>query len=482
MTVAITGPIVGGTHGWLYAAAIVELAAEGYVEEEYFFEGNAPTYRPIGELGVNGRWAIEKTGSTPFKTRAVVRRPIDPTRFNGTVIVEWNNVSAGSEIFEAGDTPVIFDEGFAYVGVSAQRVGVHGFDAYPQGLRTWDPERYGSLHIQDDSLSYGIFTEVARAFAPVRRGQPRTQANTQPSAEPDPLEGLDVRKLLAFGGSQSASRLVTYINAIHPIEKLFDGFVAFTWFGSGSSIDHPSHIDFNAGGLAGLDRYPTQIRDDLNVPVMVVNSECETLSCVGVRQSDTERFRFWEVAGAAHGPALHMQRILPKMQRDGAQLPGTFDPTTLGPVPWAPVLDAAIAQTQAWINGGPPPPSQVFIDVENDATTSAEAGVAAPRIKRDQDGNAIGGVRVPEQEVTLSANIGAMEDSGGAGLMGTWSALAAHVIHERYPSEVVYLDKFKAAYSAAVAAGVLRPSDEGHALETARLRFQTVLSRLNTVA
>jgi hypothetical protein len=44
---------------------------------------------------------------------------------------------------------------------------------------------------------------------------------------------------LGVGGSQSAGRLATYVNAVQPIEKAFDGFVLFTWFGSGMSIDDP---------------------------------------------------------------------------------------------------------------------------------------------------------------------------------------------------------------------------------------------------
>jgi hypothetical protein len=448
-TMKITGPITAGKHGWPFGAAMVDLAGEGYVEEEYFFEGAASRYRAVGEPGIDGRWTAERAGSAPFKTRAVVRRPSDPARFNGTVIVEWNNVSAGSEIFEAGDTSVIFDEGFAYVAASAQRVGVHGFDTNPQGLRTWDPERYESLHIEDDAVSYGVFTEVARAFAGGR-----------PTSPIDPLGGLEVRALLAMGGSQSAGRLVAYLNAIQPLERVFDGFIAFTWFGSGFSIDDPSVLDLNAGGLAALVRYPTRIRDDLEVPVMVVNSECETLSCSTVRQPDSDRFRFWEVAGAPHGPRIHMERIVPKMERDGVHLPAELDPEALSPVPWAPVLDAAIAHVHRWINGGPPPPRRPFIEIEG----------APPRIRRDADGNAVGGVRVPEQQVTLSRNVGAIEEAGEAGLMGSWSPLPAEVVRARYPDRAAYLAQFESAAQAAVDAGVLRPRDAADAVERAKVR------------
>jgi len=191
--ITVTGPISGGKHGWPYAAAIRDIAAEGYVEEEYFFSGQADRYSPVGKLGTDGRWTVERNGTTPFVTRGLVRRPVDPARFNGTVIVEWNNVSAGSEIFEAGDTHVVFDQGFAYVGVSAQRVGVHGFAADPHGLVAWDPERYGSLEIVDDGIAYGIFSEAGRAVGPERDGA----VGQGRRAAVDPLGGLPVQRLLA---------------------------------------------------------------------------------------------------------------------------------------------------------------------------------------------------------------------------------------------------------------------------------------------
>src|ERR1700728_1569555 len=283
----VSGPVGGGRYDRPFGATTADLAELVYVEEEYFIEGSATRYRPIGELGQDGHWSVEPVGAVPFRTRAVVRRPVDPEGFNGTVVVEWNNVRMGCEIFEQGDSPAIFDDGFAYVGISAQRLGVHGLGANPQGLVAWDPDRYGTLHIDNDTLSYGVFSEVAKVFGP-----------TRPSSPIDPLGGLVVRKLLAVGGSQSAGRLATYINAVQPIEQIFDGFIAFTWFGSGSSVDVGQVMDLSAGPDSRPPVHVTQIRDDLAVPVMVVNSECETLACFPIRRPDTETYRYWEVVGS----------------------------------------------------------------------------------------------------------------------------------------------------------------------------------------
>jgi hypothetical protein len=448
MATNVIGPVTGGQHNRPFGAATVDLAKLGYVEEEYFVEGVATRYRSIGELAQDGHWSIEPNEEVPFRTRALVRRPTDAERFNGTVVVEWNNVSMGCEIFEQGDSAAIFDLGFAYVGVSAQHVGVHGFPTNSQGLVAWDPERYDTLHIDDDTLSYSVFSEVAKVFGPAR-----------PVSPVDPLGGLAVQKLLAVGGSQSAGRLVSYINAVQPIEQVFDGFIAFTWFGSGSSIDDGRLMDPSLGAEGRPPVHPTQIRDDLSVPVMVVNSECETLSCYPIRRPDTDRYCYWEVAGAPHGPRLHMERIVPKLSRDGVADAAAFDLPAMVPVPWAPVFDAALVHVDRWIHGGPPPPSQDPIVVEGQP----------PRIVRDEDGNAVGGVRVPEMEAPASQNVGAMEEPGSAALMGRWATLSPDRLRTLYPEEGSYLAAYRKAADAAVAAGVLRQRDADEGLSRAQL-------------
>ena len=159
----IRGPIAGGKHGWAFGRPLFDLAARGYVEEEFFLAGDATTYRPVegAEWGRDGRWRAEPKGTMPFETRLLVYRPADPQRFNGTVVVCWNNVTAGYELFH-GESPEILEGGYAYVGATVQHVGVHGFPATPQGLAAWDPERYGELSIPADEGSYDIYAQVGR--------------------------------------------------------------------------------------------------------------------------------------------------------------------------------------------------------------------------------------------------------------------------------------------------------------------------------
>lgn len=80
------------------AASIAAIMGSGYVESEWFVSGTASTYRPAGTWGSDGRWAkVVDQADQPFTTRFVVDRPADPARFNGTVWVEWLNVTAGAD-------------------------------------------------------------------------------------------------------------------------------------------------------------------------------------------------------------------------------------------------------------------------------------------------------------------------------------------------------------------------------------------------
>ncbi len=78
----IQGPVSGGAHGWAFGRPLFDLAAHGYVEAEYFLDGEAKTFRPVPqtEWGRDGRWRAEAAGSTPFRTRILVYRPADPER------------------------------------------------------------------------------------------------------------------------------------------------------------------------------------------------------------------------------------------------------------------------------------------------------------------------------------------------------------------------------------------------------------------
>jgi hypothetical protein len=444
----IEGPVSGGSRGWAFGGAGTDLAAVGYTEDEWFLDGDAASYRisPGMQAGFDGRWRTEKTDVVvPFRTRLLVRRPLDPSRFNGTVLVNWNNVTAGMDIVQ-GETPGLFADGFAHVGVTTQAVGVHGFTAAPAGLCAWDAERYGSLSIPTDDASYDIFTQAARLVGPHRQG------------ELDPMGGLRVERVVAVGGSQSAARLHTYLNAVAPLERVFDAYLLQVHFGGGTPLNMggagpmPDMMALGAEPYT-LRTFATRLRTDLGVPIVVFNSETETTQYAEVRQPDDDWFRLWEVAGSAHaGGATAALNV--KMVRDLGEA-GLFAAalTAGGPPPndldTSPVLDALVHHLQRWLTDGVPMPSMPRIEVEGDRAV----------IVRDRHGIARGGIRLPDVEVPLATLTAETTGQGLGSLSGSRLGFDAATIAALYPNEADYLERYDASIDACVSTGCVLVRD-----------------------
>ena len=167
--VTVTGPVRVGSptfNNTLYGTSF-ELSKVGYEKSQFFLSGTAHSYVPAQPLTSDGKWKITTGVSAPYRTRVAVYRPIDPKKFNGTVVVEWLNVSGGTD--DAPDWTLSHNElvrdGFAWVGVSAQQVGV-------DVAKTTDPAAYSSLSHPGDSFSYDIFSQAGQAVRDRRRDDP----------------------------------------------------------------------------------------------------------------------------------------------------------------------------------------------------------------------------------------------------------------------------------------------------------------------
>jgi hypothetical protein len=450
----VTGPITGGRHGWSFGRPLADLDRYGYVENEYFLEGSATRYAPAAgaSLDRDGRWQVEGVETRPYKTRIIVIRPADPASFNGTVVASWNNVSAGYDLYN-GESLEILEGGYAFVGVTTQRVGVHGLPPTPLGLAAWDPERYGSLSIEGDDYSYDIFTQAARVIG---RDRPRGPV--------DPLGGLDVRHVIAQGGSQSAGRLATYVNAVHPLAHAFDAYLLTIYFGSGSGLEVGDFVVNLASPQ--VNRRPALtgsnlLRDDIDALVMVVNSELEAIACYDVRQPDTDHFRYWEAAGTCHVSVQGMEARRPKFVRDfGSEL---AMPVAQGinEVPMIPLFDTAIHHLHGWLNGGSPPPIEPRISFTGDPA----------EIVRDEHGIAVGGIRLPQVEVPVAQNSAIpLTDEIYSRLGGSCVPFPPETVRALYGDQSTYLSRFVEAARAAEKDGVLLQRDVEGLIEEARSR------------
>ena len=418
-----------GAHGWAFGAYPYDIGAVGYVEEEFFIEGVAQRYQPIGELTKDGEWTLQPVSAAPYKTRFIVRRPANPADFNGIVVLEWTNVSGGFEM-SMMDSSGLYEEGFAYVSASVQMNGLYGFPEAAGGLTTWDAERYGSLHMADDGQSYDIFTQIARAV-----GKDRT-------TQLDPMGGLVVKKVIAVGASQSGSRVLSYANGVQPIERTFDAIVPAICAGRGTDFASQSAHE-KKNGKTTTRTVPARVREDINCKVFILNTQTEASALGGLAQPNTPNIVSWQIAGASHLPPERMVAIAAQCLRDGLTGYGANEETKLAPTDWTLPYEAALVGIIDWIDSGIALPH-----TEPLASINMIFGY-----KMDGKGNAKGGVRLPEMSVPLAT----YDISLTTGFSGKISAFSQSEIMALYPTHEAYIADVTEAAHAAVAQGILLP-------------------------
>jgi hypothetical protein len=433
----VSGPVSGGNGVYLAEPLTSDIAAAGFVEHEYFAEGTATSYA-ANEVAGDGRWSFTPVGTAPYRTRVLVRTPGDPAKFSGTVVLEWLNVSGGVDADPewAAVHEEILRQGHAWVGVSAQRIGVMGGPVLVRtnapgselaglGLRAIDPARYGTLDHPGDGFAFDIYTQVARA---IRAGAG--------------LSGLVPERLVAAGESQSAFALVTYYNGVQPLTSAFDGFFVHSRGATAMALVGPGESSDLAGSVAGT---ATTFRDDLAAPVMNLQTETDVvgiLSSYAARQPDSDTFRLWEVAGTAHFD-LHL------LGASAAYLDCGY-PINNGPLDV--VAKAALRGLTSWIETGVAPPAAPRLE-----TTDGEP----PQLRLDGDGIALGGIRTPPVDVPVATLSGAAGPGASLAclLFGSTTPFTAERLAELYPSSTDYEQRYEQAADAVIEAGFVLDDD-----------------------
>jgi hypothetical protein len=453
-TPKVEGPVTGG-NGIMVAGTMFDLAPLGYSESEYFVTGRATSYAFDGE----GR--ARPADEADYRTRILVYRPTDPVRFNGTVVVEWLNVSGG--IDSAPDWMFLHRElmrqGAAYVGVSAQAVGVIGGQSVVgitgMDLVSLDPERYGTLTHPGDRYSFDIFSQAGV----VARGGHGTA-----------LDDLAIGRVIAIGESQSAFRLTRYVNDIDPLARVFDGFLVHARGGSSPPLDRDDLVRPTEGT-------PDPFRADLRVPVMCVEAETDlvTLGYLAARQDDTDRFRLWEMAGTSHADVYTFVvgrmdsgtvpiEELAQAWRPSNEVVGSVVEHAVNAGPQRYVLAAAMRHLDRWVRDGTPPPVAPRLDARDGAFAVDEHGIAT------------GGIRTPHVDVPVAVLSGLGNRGEGAGeflasLGGCTHPFSAEQLARLYPTKDDYVAKFRAAAEAAAAAGFVLPDDVDEMVAVAALNY-----------
>ena len=261
----------------------------GYVVEEFFIAGEATVYNYRTNPPKRGDIVpIEDQTNLPYQTRLIVRRPAEPEDFNGTVVIEWWNSTAGF------DTAPVWDpsheyftrKGIVYIGWtnSNQSISflVNNCNPIPEFafLNSCGPI-YESLFLTDNGQAYEIGSQIANALK-----------NGPNSPLPDEYE---VERVFHAGQSQQGGSMVTYASAFH-LEGVNDGYFVQAAgtardINAGTECDDPEAAPFPdcTPELEGKQRL---VRTNLPVPVYRAHTESDMPRVISgeTRQKDTKTF------------------------------------------------------------------------------------------------------------------------------------------------------------------------------------------------
>jgi hypothetical protein len=393
-----------------------DIASFGYVEEEFFISNATPTQ---------------------YTSRILVRRPKDLAKFSGTVFAEWLNVS-GQIDFATEWTysrEYFMRAGHVHVSVSAQAVGANALK------NTCDPDRYAAINHPGDAYANAIFSQASVAI--------RTQSKL--------LLGkcTPVRAVIAIGQSQSAMRLADYINNAQANDKVYDGIVPHS----------------------GME----PATNDTPVPVFVVN----TMSEGNMSLTPGPKLAKWVLAGATHSDAFETARgaeVGEDIGMSGGAVcayPGNTYPS------WR-VYNAVWDWMHRWVRKGERPPDAPLLVPDPDATSTSTSPFGAfgsmfggfgnvATFKKDEYGNVLGGVRLPEIDVPTatyttqnSAKRGDMASLMACIFMGAAEPFTEERLLQLYPTHDDYVKKYTQAADKALADGFLLQEDYQDAIEEAK--------------
>lgn len=381
-----------------------DLSRFGYVEEEFLVTGKANVY----DFDSAGK-VIVKTSDAPYTTRILVRRPADTGKFSGTVIVELLNPS----MMYDWDPQWMFsrdyfiERGDIWVGVTVKPVAANA-------LKKFDPERYADI-----SWANPIpLTQTCPQSALPSDATPETEfglawdiisqagALVRTAGKQNPLKDFNVEYVYVTGYSQTGAYLLTYINFIAPLESamlenrkpVYDGYL----IGDGDLYAPPLNQcsqEFPAGTS------PLIIRPRKE-PVISVATEGLLSRTIAARRPDNDeaedRYRRYEVPASSHGNILVLEFAPRPGETERIGIPAAA-PNCIGPdkygitdFPFQYLMNGAFASLDAWARSNIAPPKAQVIETESGGNGTDI------RVKRNDHGNAVGGLRTPYLDIPVA--------------------------------------------------------------------------------
>jgi len=434
-----------------------------YMESEYLVQGRARVY----DRSDQGPHALAEG---PYTTRILVRRPKDARRFSGTVIVEPMNPS------EDVDLPIMWAESYwhfiadgdAWVGITIKPNTI-------AALKAFDPIRYASVTMPNPRSAPACAASEINAFS-----RPTTPADESGLAWDmlsqigmllkSPASAVHVlsrpaKRLYMTGQSQTAGYARLYASlfsrrVVGPDGKpLYDGYLY-----SGSP---PWQVPINQCQKDLPPGDPELITAPAGVPVLEIFTQGDMGTNVSTRRPDSDtpkdRFRRWEVAGAAHvdpwealsfASDTDMARAHGRANdnADDACSPRDVTPTDF-PVRY--IFDAAWRDLDAWVKRGTPPPHAPQLQT----VPNSESLPPDRMFVVDAHGNALGGVRSPYVDVPTARWIGAKSGPFICLFHGYKIPMSHAQLEQLYKDHATYVAKVRAGVRGLVSGKWLTSGD-----------------------
>ena len=387
----------------------------GYTEKEFFQSGRANVY----DLGADER-AVVASSAHAYTTRLLVRYPSDAAKFSGRVFIDIMNASSGVDLEDLWrrSWKHIMLSGDAYIGITSKSLTA-------AALKKFDAARYADIQwqvngVNEDGLVWDMISQLGTQLR-----QPGSGGL---------LGALAPKWVYLAGQSQSGFYLNSYITAFSDrVEQagvqgkpLFDGYL---------SLVGPGSMPLRSEPGAPSASVPKSLYKATSVPQIVLMSEAESRFAGGgggggfpvfppySRRADassaSDKFRFYEVAGAPHSdptsPIIPINSEIAKAKADGTGR--SPRPYFTGHEEPALQLDefvtGALENLHAWAANNVAAPAADSRWIRYTVSTGANGNpVHTPQ--RDGFGNALGGLRSPLIEAPLYQYLGMGKSASGA--------------------------------------------------------------------
>ena len=286
------------------------------------------------------------SGAT-YKTRIVIRKPKDDSKFNGLILAESMHPSGNPWVFH-------FTQTYA---MTTGVIGLEILTSTPAGLAAANEARYKDLVIPAGATN-DILAQVG--------------ALIKSDHQDNPLRGLAIRKMILAGSSASAAVAQNYLANAHMAQRLadlkpiFDGFMPTSANGQIPPID---------------------------VPTILVPTMREAFTGNGTTQPDNERLRVYEFAGMAHIDS----RVAGQYYPDPCKYP-------ISRYPLGAEMAVALDKLFAWVDKGTAPPhaDRFYVDFNPDNKPKLDRDKGS-LFALDEFGNVRGGIRSTYVDVPVKS-------------------------------------------------------------------------------